>query len=70
MPATPSMYGLAEEPGFRLALNMIAVMHGVAASTDVPVLDGGVNDGILRDILDGLARDACTWVSVLYRSFI
>lgn len=67
MPATPTIYHLGAEPAFRLALKLIAAMHGVTASTDVPVLDhGGVNDGILRDILNGLARDACDWVSVLY----
>ena len=65
LPATPSMHGLSTEPSFRLALKLIAAMYGMSASTDVPVLGGGVNNIILRDILNGLVTDACNWVSVL-----
>lgn len=48
---------------FRVALNLIAAMYEIAVSTDLPVVEGGVNNDILRDILNGLAADACNWVS-------
>ena len=41
---------------------MITVLYELTASTDVPVLEG-VNNDILRGILNGLATDACNWVS-------
>lgn len=48
---------------FRVALYLISAMYEIAVSTDQPVIEGGVNNDILRDILNGLAADACNWVS-------
>lgn len=48
---------------FRVALYLISAMYEIAVSTDQPVIEGGVNNDILRDILNGLAADACNWIN-------
>ena len=57
LPLTPSEYAFSMEPAFRDALNMIAVLYDVSASSaDLPLLDGDVNNDILRAILNGLGK--------------
>ena len=48
---------------------MITVLYELTASTDVPVLEG-VNNDLLRDMLNALATDACNWVSACKKSTI
>lgn len=63
-PSAIPAYLFLGEPDFRLALNFLGAMYELTASTDLPVLDGVMND-LLRDLLNSLAVDACAWVSVL-----
>ena len=59
-----AMHQLGEEPAFRLALKLIAIIYEMSVSTDLdlPALGSDLNNGILRDMLNSLATDACTWV--------
>lgn len=63
-PSAIPAYLFVGEPDFRIALSLLGAMYEQMASTDLPVLDAGMND-LLRDLLNSLAVDVCAWVSVL-----